>query len=134
MKKKHNIKIYGKTGKDLSKHSEMNHQITFFNRLRREYPDTYGRIATHIKNEGKRPTGAARDKAEGMVVGASDIMIPAKIPFLCEAKSEVVGAKARSEQIEYLEAAQKLGAFCCIAHGIDGIWEAFNDWRDLVER
>lgn len=45
-------------------------QVTFFNRLRKEHPDTWGRLAIHPKNEGKRRGGQfqqlARDKAMGL--------------------------------------------------------------------
>lgn len=106
-------------------------QVTFFNRIRREYPDTYGKIATHIKNEGKRTRQqAAKDKADGMVKGASDIVIPAGVPFVFEVKKKCMktAAPLTKDQQEYLEAAARLGAFAGIAYGIDALWEAWLDY------
>ena len=49
-------------------------QVTFFNRLRREYPDTWGKLALHPRNEGLKIgghiTAVSRHKAEGMTPGA----------------------------------------------------------------
>ena len=57
--------------------SETLEQVTFFARLRTNWPDSWGRIAVHIRNEGQRTyMQAARQKAEGMTKGASDVMIP----------------------------------------------------------
>src|SRR5690554_7745661 len=65
-------------------------QVTFFNRLRKEHPDTWGRLAIHPKNEGKRRGGQfqqlARDKAMGLSPGASDIIIPGSPAFIVEMK------------------------------------------------
>jgi hypothetical protein len=106
--------------------SESQHAMTFFNKLRREYP-AYGAIATHIRNEGKRTIQQAqKHKAEGMTTGTADIIIPCNPPFVCELKSRSPRATITPEQIDYLLNAQKLGAFVCVAIGYDGAMEAFK--------
>ena len=87
------IRIYGNLEyRDKQCPKESSEQITFFNRLRKEYPDTYGRIALHPKNEGKIINGQfqaiTKDKAMGMSVGASDIIIPGISTFVCELKRQ----------------------------------------------
>ena len=65
-------------------------QISFFNRLRREYPDSYGLIALHPRNEGLKRGGqfsaVVKHAAEGMTKGAADIIIPGRRAFVCELK------------------------------------------------
>ena len=131
------IRIYGNLEyRDKQCPKESSEQITFFNRLRKEYPDTYGRIALHPKNEGKLINGQfqaiTKDKAMGMSVGASDIIIPGISTFVCELKRQDHSlSKIHDEEIEYLLAAKKAGAFVCIALGCDAAWEAFNEWREI---
>lgn len=109
-------------------------QMSFFNRLRREYPDTFGAIAVHPRNEGLKQNGqfstVAKHAAEGMTKGASDVLIPASPAFICEIKRQShVLSSWQEGQIEYLEAAQKLGAFVCVALGAVAAWEAFEEWK-----
>lgn len=109
-------------------------QITFFNRLRREHPNTYGRIAVHPRNEqqlrGGQFRALARHKAEGMADGASDIIIPGALTFVCELKrKDHTKSKWQDGQVEYLEAAHNAGAFVCVALGYDAAWKAFEEWR-----
>lgn len=107
--------------------------MTFFNRLRREYPDTYGAIATHIRNEGKR-TNALRERLEGLTIGASDIIIPGRMTFVCELKRrDHTLCQWQPKQQDYLIAADKLGAFACVALGVDYAWEAFLEWKSIIE-
>ena len=108
-------------------------QITFFSRLRREYPDTWGALAIHPRNEGQlrggQITTIQKVSAEGMVKGASDIIIPARVSFVCELKrADHTKGAWQDGQIEYLTAAHNAGAFACVALGCDGAWAAFNDW------
>jgi len=105
-------------------------QITFFNRLRREYPDSYGLIAVHPRNEGKRMHHqAARQKAEGMATGASDIIIPGCPAFVCELKrKDHTLCRWQDSQLEFLEAAKNNGAFVCVSLGHEAAWEAFLEW------
>jgi hypothetical protein len=51
------VPIYGDAtwrGKCPPEHVE---QVSFFSRLRREYPDSYGLIAVHPRNEGLKRAG-----------------------------------------------------------------------------
>ena len=110
--------------------SESLEAVTFFAKLRREHPDTYGLIATHIRNEGLRTFHqAARQKSEGMTKGAPDIIIPASVAFICELKrQDHTKSKWQDGQQEYLLEAQKQGAFVCVALGYVGAYTAFNLW------
>lgn len=101
-------------------------QVTFFNWIRREFPDTYGRIALHPRNEGKRTAQqASREKSEGMTAGAPDVFIPCSPPIIIELKRRDHTKSAwQPGQIEYLEAAQNLGAIVCVALG----WEAAKNF------
>lgn len=105
---------------------------TFFNFLRRCHPD-YAAVALHIRNEGKRTKQQIdREKlAGGFVKGASDIIIPAGISFVCEMKSQSPKATITEEQINFLLAAQSIGAFAVIALGHEAAIEAFKDWLKL---
>ena len=113
--------------------TEDQEQITFFSRVRRIYPNTWGRIALHPRNEGLRIgrqlASVARHKAEGMTPGAADIIIPARISFVCELKRrDPTLGKWQDGQREYLAASAKYGAFACVALGCDAAWQAFEAW------
>ena len=103
-------------------------QITFFARLRREYPTTWGAIAFHPRNEGVRSIMRVKiDKAEGMVTGTPDIIIPGKPTFVCELKRrDHTKSSLKDEQTEYLYAAKNAGGFVCIALGHKAAEEAFR--------
>ena len=102
--------------------------ITFFNTLRRDYPE-YAKSCWHTRNEGKRNKDQMeREKAEGFLTGVSDIILAGKITFVCEMKSQSKTAKISQEQIDFLLAAQNNGAFVCVALGHEAAIEAFNDW------
>jgi hypothetical protein len=105
-------------------------QITFFNWLRLQHPHTYGRIAIHPRNEGKRHHAqVTRQKAEGMTPGAADIVIPGSPAFVCELKRlDHTKSSWQDGQQNYLEAAQSLGAFTCVALGWEAARDAFNDY------
>jgi|TARA_R100000479_G_scaffold176487_1_gene131303 hypothetical protein len=106
-------------------------QSSFFNRLRREYSDTYGRIGLHIRNEGKR-TGRQMQSIRsqgGFVAGAADIVIPGSPTFVCELKRcDHTQSTWQDGQIEYLESSTAAGAFVCVALGAAAAWDAFEDW------
>tara|TARA_R110000824_G_scaffold68742_1_gene177474 strand:+ start:929 stop:1270 length:342 start_codon:yes stop_codon:yes gene_type:complete len=111
--------------------------VTFFNRLRAQYPDTWGALAIHARNEQQLRGGQfgsmAKQKAEGMVSGASDIIIPARVSLVIELKRRDRTKSAwQAGQVTYLTAAHQAGAFACVALGCDAAWEAFNQWRKLV--
>ena len=111
-------------------------QITFFNRLRREYPDTWGALALHPRNEGLRTGGhvgaVTKHKAEAMTTGAADIIIPARVAFVCEMKRrDYTKSQWQDGQRRYLKAAKAGGAFACVALGHEAAWEAFTVWLRL---
>jgi len=99
-------------------------QMTFFNWIRRDYPDTWGALAFHPRNEGLKSKGqfaaVQRHAAEGMTPGVPDIVLPARVSFVCEIK--------RLDQIGYLIAAHNAGAFACVALGVDAARAAFFEW------
>jgi len=67
--------------------------------------------------------------AEGMVKGASDIIIPGAPTFVCELKrQDHTKCRLAKEQVEYLLACQKAGAFACVALGADGAIKAVDSW------
>ena len=108
-------------------------QASFFAKLRREYPDSYGLIALHPRNEGLAVKGQfqalQKERIEGMAKGAADIIIPGKRAFVCELKrQDHTKSKWQKGQVEYLEAAANAGAFACVALGAAAAWDAFNDW------
>jgi len=105
-------------------------QVTFFARLRREYPDSYGLIAIHPRNEGKRHYAQVMtQKSEGMTPGAADIIIPGRPAFVCELKRcDHTKSAWQDGQVEYLEACRGAGAFACVALGHEAAWEAFLAW------
>lgn len=105
-------------------------QVTFFNVLRRDYPEL-AMVATHIRNEGKRHSmQTMKQKAEGMVKGASDVIIPASMAFVCEIKrQDHTQSRWQEGQENYLLTAQKLGAFACVALGHKGALEALEAWN-----
>jgi hypothetical protein len=109
-------------------------QVTFFNRLRAEFPDTYGLIALHPRNEqqlrGSQHRMMISMRAEGMALGAADIIIPGAPTFVCEMKRQDHTLSAwKPGQKEYLAAAMNAGAFACIALGHEAAWDAFMTWK-----
>lgn len=111
-------------------------QATFFNQLRKHYPDSYGLLALHPKNEGKRSGGQfqqlARDKALGLSPGAADVIIPGRTTFVCEIKRrDHTLCSWQAGQLPYLEAAHKAGCFVCVALGWEGAWQAFSEWVEF---
>jgi alkylhydroperoxidase family enzyme len=124
------IRVYGNTDYRGACPKETLEQVTFFSRLRREYPDTLGVIAFHVRNEGKRThLQAATEKSEGMTAGAPDILIPGAPAFVCELKRrDHTQSELRPAQLIYLRAAQAAGCFVCVALGVDAAWEALHEY------
>ena len=122
------IKIYGNTEYRGTCPKETLEQVTFFSRLRRQYPDTLGLIAFHVRNEGKRNhLQAAKEKSEGMTTGAADIIIPGAPTFVCELKRrDHTQSSISDQQVAFLRAAQASGSVVCIALGVDAAWEALH--------
>lgn len=127
------VPIYGDIKWRGKCHLEQVEQASFFSRLRREYPDTWGVLAVHPRNEGQLRGGQfkaiIKHKAEGMSPGASDIIIPGNPTFVCEMKrKDITQSKWQDGQQEYLEAAQNAGCFACVALGAESAWDAFEVW------
>lgn len=103
---------------------------TFFNQIRAKYPETWGRLAFHPRNEGKKTHAQVTMEAmEGATAGAVDIIIPGGVSFVCELK-RADRRKSRLSKAEekYLLAAEDAGAFACVAYGWEQAWAAFNDY------
>jgi len=130
MKFPNNIAVYGDQTYKGECPSEGVEQVTFFTRLRMRYPDSWGIIAIHPRNEGIRTWAkAAIEKAEGMAKGAADIIIPGSPSFVCEIKRrDHSKSKWQDGQQEYLNAAQKAGSFVCVALGADAAILAFEEY------
>lgn len=127
------IAVYGDTTWRGKCPVEALEQVTFFSRVRREYPTTWGKLALHPRNEqqlrGGQFRGLSKQKAEGMTPGASDIVIPGRVTFVCELKRrDHTQSKWQDGQVPYLVAAHEVGAFACVALGADAAWQAFHDW------
>lgn len=110
-------------------------QVSIINKIRLEYPTSYGRLVVHVRNEGKRThQQTIRHKAEGLTPGAPDVIIPVSIPFLCEVKRRnPTLSKVSYDQLDYLEAAYNEGAFVCLAFGAVAAWEAMQDWIKEID-
>jgi hypothetical protein len=113
---------------------EEQEQITFFNTLRTRYPNSFGAVAIHPRNEGLKINGqinsVQKHKAEGMTKGAADIIIPARVSFVCELKRlDHTQSQWQDGQEDYLAAVAGLGGFACVALGWEAAWQAFGYWR-----
>lgn len=127
------LRVYGDQSWRGDCPTESAEQVTFMNRLRTQYADTLGRIAVHVKNEGKRHSWqAARDKAEGLTKGAADIIIPGQLTLLIELKRrDHTKSRFQPGQLEYLQAAHDMGAFVCVALGADAAMQAVEGWQAM---
>ena len=125
------LKVYGDQEYRGPCPQETVEQVSIINQIRKAHPCTYGRVATHIRNEGKRTFNQAiRHKADGLVKGAPDLIIPGMVTFICEIKRKNhTLSRWQDGQLEYLETAQKIGAWVCVALGAEAAWQAFEDWR-----
>lgn len=132
------VPIYGDTSFRGDCPVEAVEQTSFFAKLRREYPTTFGLIAIHPRNEGLKTGGQFRaiikHKAEGMTPGAADIIIPGATTFICELKRrDHTKSKWEDGQLPYLEACQDMGAFACVALGAEAAWAALAVWMRMTE-
>ena len=106
---------------------------SLISRIRNDYPSTYGLVAFHVKNESKRTTGQIRaDKAKGLTKGVSDLIVVGN-PTLCMEIKKDNSCRFEDGQLEFLQQAQKQGAFVCLAIGYQGAKDAFEEWRILNE-
>lgn len=128
------IRVYGDVSFRGKCPREEFEQVSIISQIRRTYPNTYGKIVIHPRNEGLKKGGqfstVLKHAAEGMTKGASDVIVPGSPAFVCEVKRrDHTQSKWQDGQIEYLEAAQSCGAFVCVALGAQAAWQAFEDWR-----
>jgi len=127
------IPVYGDTffrGKCPTENVE---QVSVFNRIRRDFPKTWGVLAFHPRNEQLLEKGqfstVLKHKAEGMTPGVVDLIIPARIPLVMEIKRcDHTLSSWQPGQVAYLKAARDAGSFACVALGAVGAWEAFEAW------
>ena len=125
--------VYGDTSYRGKCPKETLEQVTFFNKLRTDYPTSWGALAVHPRNEqqlrGGQFKGLINQKAEGMTPGASDILIPGRVSFVCELKRlDHTQSSWQDGQEAYLNAAHDAGSFACVALGWIAAWQAFEEW------
>ena len=103
--------------------------VSFFCQLRAEFPEL-AKVATHIRNEGKRTKRQGyQHQQEGMNTGASDVIIPVCPPIVMEMKQrDHTESEISNKQIKYLIAAAGLGAFTGVALGAAGAMEMVRAW------
>jgi hypothetical protein len=124
------LKVYGDRNYRGDCPTETAEMVTFFGWLRKAHPESYGKVALHIRNEGQRTyRQTARQKSEGMVAGAADIVIPGNPTFVCEMKRlDHTRSSWQKGQREYLAAASDCGAFVCVALGWEAARQAVEEW------
>ena len=112
--------------------TERSEQVTCFNWLRAQYPNSWGILAFHPKLDGKKGYSQINsEKMEGVKSGVPDIVIPAKVTGLFEIKrKDVTQSKWQPNQQPYLLAAQGQGAFVCVCLGHEAFMEAVRSWQD----
>ena len=122
-------KTYGQQEKGVHP-SEAAEMTTFFNQLRKHYPEYYA-IALHVRNENDGDYKKTnKSKLEGgFVKGASDIVIIGNPTFVCEMKAINKGSRLSKEQIDFLNSSAENGAFACVAYGWQATMQAFEEWR-----
>jgi hypothetical protein len=139
IKPMHGICLYGNQKfRDKNCPLESAEQITFGNHVRAQYPETFGLILLHPKNEGQLINGqfsaVSKARAMGMAKGAADIIIPGNPAFVCEIKrADRTRSEISDEQIAYLYAAKSAGAFVCIALGHAAAIDAFENWLKAIK-
>ena len=100
-------------------------------RIRKDYPTTYGLVAFHVKNESKRTTTQIKiDKMKGLTNGVSDLIVMGD-PTLCMEIKKDNSCRFEDGQLQFLEQAQKGGAFACLAVGYQGALDAFHHWIEI---
>ena len=100
-------------------------------RIRKDYPTTYGLVAFHVKNESKRTTTQIKiDKLKGLTKGVSDLIVIGN-PTLCMEIKKDNSCRFEDGQLQFLEQAQKGGAFACLAIGYQGALDAFHHWIEI---
>lgn len=109
-------------------------QVSAINRIRQLYPDTFGPLVFHPRNEqqlqGGQFSAMIKHKAEGLTPGVPDLCIPGAPCLIVEIKRcDRTLSSISDEQIAYLRNALSMGAFAAIALGAVAAIEAFDTWR-----
>lgn len=107
---------------------------SFIAHVRRVYPDTYGLVAFHPKNEGKR-TGAQSkaDSIKGLTKGVCDVVIIGN-PVLCleiKRQDHTQSKWSGPEQVAFLKQSLAGGAYVAVSLGYDASIQAFEHWLTL---
>ena len=104
---------------------------TFFNQLRKTYPEV-ARRAWHTENEGKKHFAqAASSKLKGELSGVSDIVIAGTPTFICEMKRrDHTKSSWQAGQIPFLSSCHEAGCFVCVALSWEGAMEAVFDYLE----
>lgn len=120
------------------KHSESSIQITCINEFRARYPWA-AKLLIHVKNEetGGRVAGAIH-KAEGVVAGASDLLL--LIPSVFDNKycaylsieMKAPGGRVRDNQLLFGTYVQAAGAAYRICYGVDEFVDLVASYMDAV--
>lgn len=136
MKFNKKIKFYGDLSfRDKKCPPEDAEQMTFFNQLKKLYPE-WATLATHIKNEGKRNVRqASKDKANGLNQGFADVIIIGNPVLYMEIKRQDHTLSSwQPTQEEKLIRASEIGAFSCVALGHKSALDAVKDWVNAQGR
>ena len=127
------LKVYGDTtyrGKCAVESAE---QVTLFSQIRKHHPHLSG-IVFHPRMEGERTKGQADwQKADGSIVKGMVDVIGIGHPMLVmeiKRKNHLLSVW-QPGQIDVLQAAQKRGAFTCLALGWEAALQALKDWEAL---
>lgn len=112
--------------------------VTFFGWVRRTYPETHGALAVHPRNEGQLRGGQfralARVKAEGMMPGAADVILPGSPALVIEMKrQDHTKSTWQPGQVAYLIAAARAGCFVSVALGFEAARQALMTWEEERE-
>jgi hypothetical protein len=134
MKLPSHIPLYGNSAFRGKCPKEAVEQASAINRIRQLYPDTFGALVFHPRNEqqltGGQHSAMIRHKAEGLTAGVPDLIVPGAPSCVIEIKRcDHTLSKISDEQIDYLTKAQEMGAFVAIALGAVAAIEAFDVWR-----
>lgn len=134
-----NIPLYGNPDFRGKCPKEDQEQVSAINRIRQLHPDTFGPLVFHPRNEQQLKGGQfiamIKHKAEGLTPGVPDLCIPGNPSLLIEIKRcDRTLSSISDEQIEYLETAQKMGAWVAVALGAVAAIEAFDIWRGQFYR
>ena len=131
MKTPHWLPKFGDLPKATTNPAEDYVLSSLISRIRNDYPSSYGLVAFHVKNESKRTQGQIKaDKIKGLTKGVSDLIVIGN-PTLCMEIKKDNSCRFESGQLEFLQQAQKGGAFVCLAIGYDGAKAAFEHWLTL---